>query len=670
MPTPTPQELAATAARMRNILATRVDGDYEAQSVLGDLVVDAHTVVMADLSGQIAELRQRQSLRALRLAPVGVDSDEATDAILSNLFVDRDQGSFARGSAQVYFVQRVDTLIPRTTRFFKTTGLVFYVRTTTDLLVPAASMRPVYDGQGRVLYWAYPVPLIAARTGDAYNVDPGRFAAVDPFSPYISFVENLSKFAGGLGVETSATLVTRAETAMSVRSLVNDRSNDARIRAAFPETQSVLSLGAGDPEMVRDRVNTFGEGLPVHVLGHADIYVRLPRESVTETATVGDSAPRADGKALTFYDPSLAGGDFAAYGVRAGDVLVIASGLTDAPGQYRVTAVSGQYLSVEAGLPFSEATDEATSPPFITYSVGNDWPEFSNKVASASSASARTSRRISRAGCIILPGRPTYAISRVEVPVPPSALTDFVDPVTGTVLFTLRSNASPLAPVRGRPLAYRVRIENPEASQSTRAITVIEIGWPGETLAGTEVLVTYETLVGFEAVDELVSSRVERVTAANVLARAEHPVYVSCTIPYRPRTIPTNFGSRIAVVDESQAISAIVELIEKAPPGSLDVTALTQEATRKDSNFGGFYPFVIQYELDLPDGRVARYQTPDQVTLLLGGRSAAQVTNYAELGLSAGDTAGFNRLLTRLGVSDRVVRYLAATGGVGLDRRV
>jgi len=142
MPTPTPQELAAVAARMRNILATRVDGDYDEQSVLGDLVVDAHTVVMADLSGQIAELRQRQSLRALRLAPAGVDADEATDALLSNLFVDRDQGSFARGSAQVYFVQRVDTLIPRTTRFFKTTGLVFYARTTTDILVPASAMTP------------------------------------------------------------------------------------------------------------------------------------------------------------------------------------------------------------------------------------------------------------------------------------------------------------------------------------------------------------------------------------------------------------------------------------------------------------------------------------------------------------------------------------------------
>lgn len=670
MATPTTQELAAAAARMRNILATRVDGDYEAQSVLGDLVVDAHAIVVADLSGQIAELKQRQSLKALRTAPAGVDSDEATDALLSNLFVDRDQGSFARGSAQIYFVQRVDTLLPRTTRFFKTTSLVFYARTTTDILIPAASMRPVYDGQGRVLYWSYAVPLIAARTGEAYNVGAGRFAAVDPFSPYLSFVENLSKFAGGIGVETSATLIARADTAMSVRALVNDRSNDARLRAAFPEVQSVLSLGAGDPEMVRDRVNTFGEGLPVHVLGHTDIYVRLPRESVTETAVIGDPAPRADGKALTFYDPSLPGGDFAAYGVRAGDVLVIASGLTDAPGQYRVTSLAGPYLSVEAGLPFSEATDEAASPPAITYSVGNDWPDFANKVASSTSSAARTSRQISRPGCVILPGRPTYAISRVEIPTPPTALADFVDPVTGTVLFTARSNSPPTAPVRGKPLSYRVVIENPESAQSSKAITVIQLGWPGESLSGVEVLVTYETLVGFGALDELVSSRVERVTSANVLARAEHPVYVACTIPYRPRTVPTNFGSRVASVNETAALGAITTLIEQAPPGSLDVTALTQEASRQDANFGGFYPFTIQYELDLPDGRVARYETPDQVTLFLGGRSAARVTNYTELGLAQGDAAGFNRLLTRLGVSDRVVRYLASGGGVVLDRRV
>ena len=176
MATPTPEELAAMAARMRNVLATRVNGDYGAQSVLGDLVVDAHTVVLADVLGEVQGLRQRQSLRSLRQAPTGPDTDEAVDSILSNLFVDRDQGSFARGAAQVYFTQRVDTLLPRTTRFFKTTSLVFYARTTVDLLIPAASMRAVYDARGSVVYWTYYVPLIAARTGDAYNVvvDPAQ----------------------------------------------------------------------------------------------------------------------------------------------------------------------------------------------------------------------------------------------------------------------------------------------------------------------------------------------------------------------------------------------------------------------------------------------------------------------------------------------------------------
>ena len=670
MATPTPEELAAMAARMRNVLATRVNGDYGAQSVLGDLVVDAHTVVLADVLGEVQGLRQRQSLRSLRQAPTGPDTDEAVDSILSNLFVDRDQGSFARGAAQVYFTQRVDTLLPRTTRFFKTTSLVFYARTTVDLLIPAASMRAVYDARGSVVYWTYSVPLIAARTGDAYNVAPGRFSSVDPFSPYLAYAENLRKYAGGLGVETSNNLVVRAASAMSVRSLVNERSNDARLRATFPEVQSVLSVGAGDPEMIRDQVNSYGEGLPMHVLGHTDIYVRLPRETVTQTVTVGAPAARADGKNLSFTDPGLAGSGFEQYAVQAGDVMVVSAGLTDAPGHYRVAGVRGKSLSIDAGLPFPEATDELTSPPSVTYSIGDNWPAFDNKVSTTTSSSARTSRQIVREGAAILPGGPVYAISRIEVPSPPTAIEDFTDPVTGSVLFSRRLNSDPGAPSRGQPLAYRLAVENPESGQSDQAITVLTLGWPGEDLEGTEVLVTYETLVGFDSLSELVSSRSERVSAANVLARAAHPVYVSCTVPYRPRTLPTSFGTQVATVDEEAVIEAISELIEQAPSGSLDVTAVTQAATKAEpDNIGGYYPFSVTYELLLPDGRVAKYQTPDQVTLLLGGRSAAQITNYADLGLAQGDTAGYNALLRRLGVSDRVVRYFTGPGSVALDRR-
>jgi hypothetical protein len=343
-----------------------------------------------------------------------------------------------------------------------------------------------------------------------------------------------SDFAGGLDVETSGSAIARAPTALSLRALVNDRSNDARLREAFPEVSEVLTVGAGDPEMARDLL----PGMPqVHALGHADVYARLPLHTVTARVVIGAPSLRADGRVLTLRESAPPTGSFVTAGVRGGDVLVLSSGLPEAPMHFRIDAVRADELDVVSSAPFSSATDELSSPPSLTYSVGDNYPLFNNHVSAVTSATASTSRRLRVEGCAILPGGPVYAITAVEVPAPPSALSAFADPVTSSTYYTTRRNGPwPRAPRAGEPLSYRVRVENPLEGQSSRTVTILELGWPGETLAGTEVLVTYETPVGFDSVASLVVSRSERTLAANVLARAHHPVYVACSIPYRPAT--------------------------------------------------------------------------------------------------------------------------------------
>ena len=212
----TPNDAAAAAARMRNILATRrPQGSYDAQTVLGEQVVDTHAILFADLAAQIDGLRSRISLKDLQRAPAGPETDDATDAALSNLIIAREGGTFARGNATLHFTTRADTLISRNTRFFRTRALVFYLNSRDDLFVPAASMRAVYDARGTVATWAYDVSLIAARTGSAYNVEQGRFQSADAFSPYLAFVEATADFTSGTDIETSASAIARAPTAMS-----------------------------------------------------------------------------------------------------------------------------------------------------------------------------------------------------------------------------------------------------------------------------------------------------------------------------------------------------------------------------------------------------------------------------------------------------------------------
>lgn len=658
-------DLTAAAQRLRDILQTRVDGDYGPTTVLGDLVVDPHTLIYADLAAQIQETRKRQSLTALRQEPASADTDDAVDGVLSNVFVDRDAGTFARGAVTLHFTQRVDSLLPRTTRFNRTASLVYYLDATEDVLVSASSLRPAYDTLGRVSTWTTQVNLIAARTGVEYNGGEGRFTSFDPVNPYLSMVVHAGGFAGGNGIETSRDLIARAETAMSLRSMINARSNDATLRAVFPEIQEIVSIGARDPEMARDNPALQGVSALAHLGGAVDLYMSLPVVQVTERLTIGALADRADGRVLTLRESAPPSGSYVTAGVRVGDVLVVSAGLPEAPTKFKIVKVSTNELDVASALPFSTATEDLSPVPSLQYSVGRRYPSFADVIPSTLSATAVTSRRFAIPGSVILPGRPTYAIRRIEVPQPAGALVPFADVTSGEVIFSSRINqVNTTPPTPGKPLVYRVVVQNPTESQSVQAVTLLELGWPGEDLAGNEVHVTYDTLAGFASIANYVSDRTRRPLAASTLARATHPVYVSATIPYQARTTTGVF------VDDEAAVQRILDFIHASSAGSLDVLALANEVSSGDTNVRRVYPFTILYELLLPDGRVAKFETEDVVTLEPRADTSARLTNPTDLGLPVGAYhAGLASLLRTLGVSDRVVRYQTDDTRVTLERR-
>lgn len=675
------EDVEAAAQLLRDVLTSRnPDHDYSQGSVLGNTIVDGHATVYALLRQQLTELRNRLSLRDIAQLGDAESVRDAADAILANFYLTRDQGRFAKGQVTLHFTQKVDLLIPRRTRFFKTAQLVFYIAGTTDLFISSSELRPNVDTSGRVIDYVVQVNLTAARVGAIYNQPPGRLAGVDPFSPFLTYGENTQAFAFGDDMQSTSEFISTSANAFSLRALINARSNDAILRGEqFPEIQQLLTVGYGDPEMQRDIASDPASGYRLHVGGHVDLYAKLETQEIVERIEINALAPRPDNLITVLRDGALPLGTFSAYGVVVGDTLVVESGTPNSPFQYVITAVRPDEIEVSARVPFDIATDEESPIPALAYRVGNNYPLFNNKLTRGPTTSATTSRSFREYNRVMLSGRPVYRVKQAVLLSAPAQYDPYRDLVTGTVRFTDRRN-SPVAttPAPGTELGYYVTCKNPQEAQSNKAVTMVEVGWPAADLTGLVLEVTYTSVVNFDAISAYVADDFNRPVGANPLVRAHHPVYLSFSIPYRPRILPRNtldvFNPVASFpVSEPTVVAALVSFIGATPFGTRpDTGALSLVAKETDVNIAATYPFTISYELLAPDGKVYRYETEDIVTLFPdnGVTSSARLTNPLDFGLPAtGYEARLRRQLLNLGVSDRTVRYLADADELALQQR-
>jgi len=189
--------------------------------------------------------------------------------------------------------------------------------------------------------------------------------------------------------------------------------------------------------------------------------------------------------------------------------------------------------------------------------------------------------------------------------------------------------------------------------------------------------VTYDTVVGFNPIADYVKDDFNRTLGANPLVRAFHPIYLSFSLPYRPRIIPRNTldvfnAAGTLTVDTDSVEQAIIDYIVATPFGTRpDAGGIGQAAKDADGNIAATYPFTINYSLLAPDGRVYRFATDDIVSVVPDGvSSSARLLNPADFGLPAsGYYAALARQLASQGVSDRTVRYLAVADDVALEQR-
>jgi hypothetical protein len=244
----TEKDLSDSENFLTEFLTEKVpEADFSRGGAMRDLAIKAFTYVYAYLRGEIDRVVARQSL--LRIQQELTDADDisqAVDEILSNWFETRKTGLEARMTARLHFSERRSVSIPLASKFWRTNALIFYVDDTVDpYVIPEDQLFPVYDSRGILIDYLAEIPLRAAQSGAAYIQDPGRFLRVQVPGglQYLSYAEHLEKSSGGTDSETSEEMIARAETAITVRNLINNRSCDAVLQEVFPEIENTLTVG-------------------------------------------------------------------------------------------------------------------------------------------------------------------------------------------------------------------------------------------------------------------------------------------------------------------------------------------------------------------------------------------------------------------------------------------
>lgn len=685
------------------------EASFAEGSAVRDLVIKAFAPIYAYLRAEADRIALLQSISRIQSELANGDTStlesgdisQAVDAVLSNWFISRNGGIRATGIAQLHFTRKTTVNIRRDAKLWRTTTLAFYPDTTSDaIIITDNQLRPTYDTRGRLVDYIATIPIIAAKVGDLYSFDPGRFIRVEVQGglPFFAYAEHQQPTAGGDSVETTSDFLTRAETAIAVRNLVNNRSIDAVLPEIVPEVSKQLTVGMGEPEMVRDLRTEIYPAIELHIGGHHDTYVDLPETQVEENGIVGALYSRPDGLVTAFRDPGLthdiAGADFVSLGVQAGYILNIVSGIVGAPRGFPIVRVTADTLYVSENVPFDEASDELDTNS-VLYSIGWLSPSFSEidfdpgvftseyvRIAIPSvdplwaNMTQGTSRRVGEPGAIMLSGQPVQDVITVEItdPDPTWAL---VDPATGTYRFTTRVNGTPIFGSTLGTAQYQVECLNPSYGQSLQAVNILRVGplTDPDYFDGKNLRVSYRSLRSFSTLHDYVTNYNQRVLDSNHLIKARHPIWIEADIPYRMKPTSTVV---LNTAEAQQVIANHINIFDTNDDLDMsDLATVLRDAY--EETVGTVFPFTIDYDLHAPDGQRLMFTTTDIVSIFPKSTNGVTLVNAADIivpdvmaakGITAIVTdTDLLTLYAYYGISDRTITYKASASGITFTQR-
>ena len=208
--------------------------------------------------------------------------EDQIEALLANLFIERNQGTKARGIATVLLKDDRTTTIPATSTFssgqlnFNPIQNYTYTRGNDKLIV---------------------VEIIAEATGSKYNIEAET--SLTSSHSNIQSVTVVNDISSGSDEENITDTVARAKSSFSTRGFYNKRSIEATLKEEFSNIFNISSHGFGDKYLERDLSQ-----LGVHVGSMIDIYVRNSKDRYIKKVEATVSSNTIELSDLT-YPPYL-----------------------------------------------------------------------------------------------------------------------------------------------------------------------------------------------------------------------------------------------------------------------------------------------------------------------------------------------------------------------------
>jgi len=246
---PTQQDILEAELLAKQILEAQYpDLDLREGTGIRDLVLRPSAFILALCKAGFDSYFSQNTLAGL-----DDSSPQSTvDALLSNLFLTRNVGSYSIISARLYFARSKSVTLSTTTSFSVDGSLLFFPAQ--NVTIPATGLS--YDSFQNEYY--VDVDLVASEKGSNYNISSGSLLYFTNFDPYFLHAEINYLASESTSPETNTQFIARAKSAISTRNLINSPSIIGKMTSDINYTGKVLVVGSGESSMYRDQIKVLG----------------------------------------------------------------------------------------------------------------------------------------------------------------------------------------------------------------------------------------------------------------------------------------------------------------------------------------------------------------------------------------------------------------------------